>query len=92
MFESWLHRLIDATSQWLNVLIFNGDPNHSISGDAYRLNRPRLERFIDTLFALIEDHHCYKSYRADVYRAHCLVQEHLDKYPEDAEKLKWKGL
>ena len=28
-----LIRLGDATSQWFNVLLFNGDPNHSISSD-----------------------------------------------------------
>ena len=38
---SRLIRLGDALSQFFNVLIFNGDSNYSISGDAYRFRRAR---------------------------------------------------
>lgn len=80
MSTSRLHRLADAISQVLNVLIFNGEANHSVSGDAYRLGRARLESFIDRAFALIEDHHCYKSHMADVERAQRLLEEEVKKW------------
>jgi hypothetical protein len=70
----WI-RLGDATSQWLNVLIFNGDPNHSVSGDAYRYNRVKLRRFIDILFAPFEEDHCRKAYENDVSKARYLLAE-----------------
>ncbi|HRQ57669.1 MAG TPA: hypothetical protein PLN31_09630 [Azoarcus taiwanensis] len=72
----YLHRLLDATSQWCNVLLFAGEANHSISCDAYRLKRARLRRAIDWLFSPIEDRHCERSYLADVARARALVAEH----------------
>lgn len=71
-----LHRLIDATSQWSNVLLFNGEANYSISGDAYRLNRPRLRAAIDMLMRPIETDHCRKSYLADIERAAKLLEQH----------------
>lgn len=75
-FARYLHRLLDATSQWFNVLLFAGEANHSISGDAYRLGRARLRRVIDWMFSPIEDRHCERSYLADVDRARVLVAEH----------------
>jgi len=74
------HRLIDATSQWFNVLLFDGEANHSISGDAYRFGRVRLEQAIDGVFVrlpfgLAESDHCRKSHEADVARAESLVAE-----------------
>ncbi len=70
-----LIRLGDATSQWFNVLLFNGDPNHSISGDAYRFNRRRLMRFIDWLASPWEDDHCRRAYEHDVLKGRRLVYE-----------------
>lgn len=70
-----LIRLGDATSQWFNVLIFNGDPNHSVSGDAYRFKRVRLQRFIDGLFSPWESDHCRKAYEHDVHKARRLIME-----------------
>ena len=55
---SRLIRLGDALSQLLNVLIFNGDSNYSISGDAYRLKRERLRKFIDWIFSRWEKDQC----------------------------------
>jgi hypothetical protein len=70
-------RLGDAISQFLNVLLFNGDPNHSVSGDAYRYKRARLQRFIDYLFSPWEDNHCKNSYEHDVSKASRLLREQI---------------
>lgn len=70
-----LIRLGDALSQFFNVLVFNGDANYSISGDAYRLKRHGLERFINLLFSQFETDHCERAYWADVARAYRLVEE-----------------
>lgn len=70
------HRLLDATSQWLNVAIFNGDANHSISSDAYRLNREWLRKVIDAVFSRLEPNHCEASYLADIARFRRAVEEH----------------
>ncbi|HEY7805264.1 MAG TPA: hypothetical protein VIC30_12645 [Orrella sp.] len=76
MKHSRLHRLADATSQWLNVLFWDGEANHSISGDAYRFKRVRLQRVIDWVFEQFGEHeHCLGSYLADLERAKKLVAE-----------------
>ena len=72
---SRLIRLGDAASQLFNVLIFNGDPNYSISGDAYRLKRERLRKFIDWLVSPWEQDHCRISYANDVLKAEILLGE-----------------
>jgi hypothetical protein len=72
---SRLIRLGDATSQFLNVLLFNGDPNHSISGDAYRFKRERLHRFIDWLASPLEGEHCKSAYENDVAKGCRLCEE-----------------
>lgn len=72
---SRLIRLGDALSQFFNVLIFNGDPNHSISGDAYRFQRARLMRFIDLLASPWEVDHCRKACEHDVSKAGRLLSE-----------------
>jgi hypothetical protein len=70
-----LIRLGDATSQWLNVLLLNGDPNHSISGDAYRFRRERLRLAIDWLFSPWEAEHCRNAYEHDVSKGCNLCEE-----------------
>ncbi|MDH0100120.1 hypothetical protein N7320_02170 [Stutzerimonas stutzeri] len=70
----WL-RALDAVSQLLNVLLFNGESNHSISGDAYRFRRERLRRLIDWLFSPFEPDHCRASHLADLERAKSLMVE-----------------
>lgn len=75
---NWLIRLGDATSQWFNVLLFNGDPNHSVSGDAWRFKRERLRRFIDWVCSPWEDDHCFKAHLKDVQKATRLSQEWSD--------------
>lgn len=79
------HRLLDAASQFFNVLIFNGEANYSISGDAYRLHRPRLKRFIDKLMKRWDPDHCRNSYIADIDRAYLLIGDH-EKGPSYARK------
>jgi hypothetical protein len=72
---NWLIRLGDALSQFLNVLLFNGDSNHSISGDAWRFKRERTRKVIDFVFAPLEKDHCYKAHLHDVRKATRLAQE-----------------
>ena len=76
----YLIRLGDATSQFFNVLLYNGDPNHSISGDAYRFKREKLRARIDWVFArlpfgLAEEDHCRKAYENVVTKAGKLLAE-----------------
>ena len=69
-----LIRFGDAFSQFMNVLIFNGDPNHSISGDAYRYKRESLRRFIDWVFFWDPDH-CRVSHENDIKKGCALCAE-----------------
>ena len=69
------YRLFDATSQRVNVLVFNGDPNFSMSGDAYRFNRKRFRAFVDWLFSWMEQNHCKLAHEADIQRAKDLLKE-----------------
>lgn len=71
--ESRLARFGDALSQVGNVLLFNGNPNHSISGDAYRYNRPRWMALANWLFR--DPEHCRKAHLKDVYMAWKLTSE-----------------
>jgi hypothetical protein len=73
----YLIRLGDALSQFFNVLVFNGDPNYSISGDAYRYKREWLVTILDKLFSRWESDHCRKAYEHDVAKAEKLLQEAL---------------
>ena len=71
----YLIRLGDAASQFFNVMLFNGDPNYSVSGDAYRFKRVRLMRFIDWVFSPFEEDHCKMAYLNDVAKAKNLLLE-----------------
>jgi hypothetical protein len=71
----WLIKLGDALSQFLNVLLLNGDPNHSISGDAWRFNRHKTRAVLDFVFYLFEKDHCYRAHLHDVRKATKLAQE-----------------
>jgi hypothetical protein len=75
---NWLIRLGDALSQFFNVLIFNGDSNHSVSGDAYRFNRTWLRRILDWAFSPFEEDHCRKAHIHDIDKAKKLVREHAN--------------
>jgi hypothetical protein len=72
---SRLIRTGDALSQIFNVIIFGGDSNYSISGDAYRLKRERLRKFIDWLASRWEADHCRLAYENDVEKAAKLLEE-----------------
>ena len=71
----WLICLGDALSQFLNVLLFNGDSNHSISGDAWRFKRERLRKVLDFVFRPFEKDHCFKAHLSDVRKAGKLLSE-----------------
>lgn len=71
----YLIRLGDAISQFFNVLLLNGDPNYSISGESYR-NRWRYAiKVIDFLFLPFEKDHCKKAFEHDVVKARLLIKE-----------------
>jgi len=72
---NYLTRLGDATSQWLNVALLNGDANESISGRAHREGWKTAERIIDWLLRPLGPDHCRTAYEADVARAFDLVKE-----------------
>lgn len=72
----YLIRIGDAISQLFNVILFNGDPNYSISGESYRNNRFILRFMIDLLFKPFEQNHCKSAYENDVLKANMLVSAH----------------
>jgi hypothetical protein len=72
---NWFIKLGDAISQFLNVLFLNGDPNHSISGDAWRFNRHKTRAVLDFLFRPLEKDHCFKAHLSDVRKAGKLMSE-----------------
>ena len=78
---AYLIRLGDALSQFFNVLLLRGDPNYSISGDSFRFNRMRMQRFIDKLFSPFEDEHCKVSYANDVRKSYRMILEHEKNFP-----------
>ena len=82
---NWLIKLGDAFSQFLNVLIFNGDSNHSISGDAWRYERKRLVAVLDFLFWPFEKDHCFKAHLHDIQKASRLVSEWNDRHTLSSE-------
>jgi len=76
---SWIWRLADATSQWVNVALLDGCANESISGRAYRqgvveesMAWLRVMRLIDRLF-FWQQRHCEQAFLADLWRARRLV-------------------
>lgn len=71
---SYLIRLLDAVSQWLNVALLNGDANESISGRAFRQRWRRTVAVIDTL-VWWEPDHCMRAYQTDILRARKLIEE-----------------
>ena len=69
----YLYRVFDAISQFVNVVLLNGDANESISGRAHRQGWKTAEALIDTLFFL-EPGHCYWAHMNDLARARELVK------------------
>lgn len=71
---SYFVRVGDAVSQLLNVVLFNGDANESISGRSYREKRKLANKFINMLLSPIEKNHCRLAYITDAVRASLVVQ------------------
>lgn len=77
--RSWLARLGDATSQFFNVLLFNGMPDESISGRSWRnteLKNPPLKRWYITRYAAEvlfwfrdRGNHCEAAFYEDIERS-----------------------
>lgn len=63
----------DALSQVGNVRLFNGNQNHSISGDAYRYNRQRWMALANWLFR--DPEHCRKAHLKDIRLADRLISQ-----------------
>lgn len=76
---SYLMRVGDATSQWINVALLGGmNPNESVSGRAWRLHTESnawnvTMRVIDTVF-FWQDQHCKAAFSRDFQRAKDLTQ------------------
>lgn len=71
--ESRLARFGDALSQVGNVLLFDGNQNHSISGDAFRYKRPRTLRIANWLFR--DTNHCRRAHLKDIWLADRLISQ-----------------
>ena len=79
-----LERLATVGSQLLNVLIFDGSPDETVSGRSWRegmiLGNPKWARrreWIDWLFGLFGDkHHCLKSHLIDLQFARAIIALH----------------
>lgn len=69
----WIWRLGDALSQFLNVLLYNGDANESISGRSYREGWALHERVINWLF-FFDPNHCEQAFLRDAKRAEEIVK------------------
>lgn len=77
-------RVASATSQLLNVLLFFGEPNESISGRAYRMSNDgyrrwyRIQITLDWLFlkGLRQKDHCRVAYYSDVVEANLFIIQH----------------
>lgn len=74
----WL-RLAALGSQLINVLLFNGSPDETVSGRAYRqgvlmqhAGWARARRVIDRVFWW-DGEHCYKSHMQDVRMAEAIT-------------------
>lgn len=68
----YLIRLGDALSQFINVLVFNGHPNESISGRAWR-TRSRWYVVINTVL-WFDKGHCEAAHINDINYAKQLLQ------------------
>lgn len=80
--NTYLSSLITSTSQFLNVLIFLGNPDETISGRSYRQGQLEnhkgwkvSEKIVNVLFFWEKDH-CKVSYHRDVQNAKMIVERH----------------
>jgi hypothetical protein len=65
----YIYRVLDAASQFMNVLFLNGDPNESISARVWRLGLYRAVKIINKLF-FWQKNHCKAAYENDLARNH----------------------
>ena len=75
-----LTRLIkvgDATSQMFNVALFNGHPNESMSGRAWR-TQSKWHKVIDAIF-FFDQNHCKVAFENDIAYAKELVKFYSDR-------------
>jgi hypothetical protein len=70
-------RALDATSQWLNTILLNGNANDSISGRAFKESWDS-EKFINKI-VFWEPEHCKIAYYSDLARAKTMVYEEESK-------------
>jgi hypothetical protein len=74
---TWLIRVGDSLSQVANVLLFNGHPNESISGRAWRTNS-KWYKVIDSLLWFDKDH-CKTAFLNDLKYAKSFYETHSSK-------------
>jgi hypothetical protein len=70
--RSWVHKVGDATSQWVNATVLRGEPNESISGRAYQEGW-YAKWWIDMVLG---SQHCREAWVMDIWRAAMLVERH----------------
>ena len=78
-FVSYLIRVGDATSQWVNVaFLFGENPNESISGRAWRMHDESkvwgIAYWTINKVFFLEDNHCEAAFLSDYQRAAELVR------------------
>ncbi len=74
--KNYFVNLFVCISQFLNCLLFAGDPNETISGRCYREKRKCSQAVLDAVFKLIirQTDHCYNSHLADVAFAKMILK------------------
>lgn len=74
----FLMRVLAVCSQGVNVLLFCGHQNDTISSRCHREQRHAARRFIDLVFSLYEKEHCKKSHENDIAWAKALIKDHAE--------------
>ena len=69
-----LIRVGDAISQLFNVALFNGHPNESMSGRAWR-TQSKWHKLIDAIF-FFDPNHCKVAHENDIAYAKELLKSH----------------
>ncbi|MCQ9378809.1 hypothetical protein [Methyloversatilis sp. XJ19-49] len=72
---SLISRVLAVGSQLVNVVLFRGHQNESLSSRAYRQNHAAAVRFIDRIFAPFEKEHCRISHENDRAWARELIKD-----------------
>jgi hypothetical protein len=72
----FLMRVLAVCSQGVNVVLFRGHQNDSISSRCHREKRHAARRFIDGVLKPFEADHCRKSHENDIAWAEALIRDH----------------